>query len=419
MKKITQSPLLFVASLTLLACEDSDSVAPVDAGVDTTADVAMDADATESPDASDAPDADEVTVAPRPDPAEPGPYGVGYRRIETTYAIPVLGDERTIPISIWYPTEGEVDTPATYQRVLRRSEVALDGPVADTGAEMPLLVFSHGNESFADQSFFMTEHWASHGWVVAAMDHVGNNAFHDGDIGDAVFYLRPFDVTATLDAVYGLDEDEADPLHGAISDDVVMTGHSFGGYTTLAASGAGFNVVQLRAACDSPEGAGLGDALCDTLEGPLGDVIAEGIGDPRIDVSIPQTPAGAVIFAGRPGNDGIAEVEVPTMLMTAGLDETLPDSQEGAPIWASFVDSPHVRFHLPTAGHFTFSNMCTALRGALDGDGCSDDFIDPERAYELINVYGLSFARFHLWADEDAAQLLASAPPVELELTAR
>ena len=38
----------------------------------------------------------------------------------------------------------------------------------------PLLVFSHGNSGYRQQSTFLTTHLASWGFVVAAPDHVGN-----------------------------------------------------------------------------------------------------------------------------------------------------------------------------------------------------------------------------------------------------
>lgn len=421
---------LLAASLlfAVAACGDDAADPTPDAGGDVATDTsptdaagdAISADA--SPDA--AVDASSDTGTPDPatafaDFAEPGPYGIGYRRIEAEYTPPGSDEVRTLPVTVWYPTEDESGVPTFYQNLFQRRDVYEDATVAETGAPLPVLVFSHGNQSFAEQSFFMTEHWATHGWVVVSPDHVGNSQIHGDDAGDAVFYLRPLDITATLDALYGLGAD--DPVGGRIGEDVVMTGHSFGGYTTLVAAGATFDMEELRAVCASPSGGGLSRGLCDSLDGEVGAAIEAGLGDERIDLAIPQTPAGAVLFGGDPGNDGLANIAVPTLLMTAGRDATLPDAQEGAPIWDSLLDDHHARFHLPDAGHFTFSNMCTALPGVIEDDGCGEGFIDPDRAYELVNVYALAFAHAYLWEDAAAQAIVDGelAPPDGLELTQR
>ncbi|MFT6400014.1 MAG: hypothetical protein ACJAYU_004784 [Bradymonadia bacterium] len=103
--------------------------------------------------------------------------------------------------------------------------------------------------------------------------------------------------------------------------------------------------------------------------------------------------------------------------MTGGRDATLPNSEEGGPIWDALDGPEDIRLDFIEAGHFTFSNMCDTLPGLIDGDGCGDGFLNPERALDLINRYALAFARAQLWAHPESIEILADAAPPELVLS--
>ena len=386
--------LLISACLSLgaFACGERAQTPSVvsDAGADADE---QDADSTPGPDAGAdaAPDASPDAGGPPPEATvfEPGPYNVGYRRTEITYDATTEAG-RTLKLAVWYPTNDTEGEPANYIFSFKRDTVLTDATVA-LDAPAPLLVFSHGNTSLAEQSYFMTEFWASHGWVVIAPYHTGNTIFEAaGGINLASAPVRPQDISASMDYIYGLPA--ADPLHAKISDDVVMTGHSFGGFTTLAISGTGFAVDDAVAFCEQPDA----PSECELLDQPgVIDSFRAGFLDPRVDVAIPQTPGGFLFF-----QDGLADIEVPTLLMTARRDATLTAATEGDPIWAALTGQ-HVRLDLLNAGHFTFSNMCVLLPGVpqVQEDGCADDFIAPELGFELINAYALAFARYHLFDD--------------------
>jgi dienelactone hydrolase len=57
---------------------------------------------------------------------------------------------RRLPVQVWYPS--------------------------DDGGPYPLILFSHTSAGHRRQSSFLCSHLASHGYVVAAVDHVGNTA---------------------------------------------------------------------------------------------------------------------------------------------------------------------------------------------------------------------------------------------------
>ena len=117
---------------------------------------------------------------------------------------------------------------------------------------MPVMVFSHGNSSLAEQSYYLTEYFASHGWVVIAPNHTHNTV---SDSPGAINYhsalTRPQDITAVLDWLDAVPQDHF--LHGRTTDQIVLSGHSFGGYTTLASAGATFAVDSLIERCERQE----------------------------------------------------------------------------------------------------------------------------------------------------------------------
>ncbi|MCZ7627985.1 MAG: hypothetical protein M5U19_02310 [Microthrixaceae bacterium] len=105
----------------------------------------------------------------------PGEWAVGVRTATVTGA-----RGRALPVQIWYPVdpEGTDDAePATYPfpGVSIPSEMGF-ADVLPAPGPFPLVVYSHGNGGLGYVSAFLTEHLASHGFIVVAPDHVGNTA---------------------------------------------------------------------------------------------------------------------------------------------------------------------------------------------------------------------------------------------------
>lgn len=385
---------LLALSLSLAACgDDSTGTTGDDAGATTGGSSGTTGEDTTTGDESST--GDDTTGGPPafPPATEPGPYAVGYRTIDVTYTPATFAEPRTLEVAIWYPTGDASGTPTTYLDFITRDGVWLDAsPLA---GPHPVLAFSHGNGGVAEQSYFLTERFASHGWVVVSPNHTGNTLL---DIDEALIAdmvaLRPLDVRATLDHVYGLPA--GDPLAGALSDTLVVSGHSFGGYTTLALAGGEFDVDGIVSDCEvDPSG-----LACESLTPERIALLEGGFADPRVDLAIPLAPGAVFVF----GADGLAAIDVPTMLMTAVLDETTTDEADGDPAWTGLDGPSDRRVEFLTGGHYTFSVACEV--GLVEGDGCGDTYIQPEEAYFAINAYALAFARDRLWGDPSVLGLL-------------
>ena len=143
------------------------------------------------------------------DPFAAGKYAVDQRTIEAHDA----ARGRTFPVEIWSPAERE---------------------------SRPLIIFSHFSGGHRRVSSFLSTHLAGHGYVVAAMDHsevvAPDLARRDGETPseraariDGIIGSRVPDVRFLLDHLLARKDLEVD------GERIGLVGHSFGGWTVLAA----------------------------------------------------------------------------------------------------------------------------------------------------------------------------------------
>jgi dienelactone hydrolase len=186
------------------------------------------------------------------DPFGRGPFPVGVRTIR----LPDPARDRVFPIEIWYPAAvqhtGQDITPGSHDifmvpsRETPQSQMAVRNGAARPGT-YPLIVFSHHSGGHRRAATFLCTHLSSHGYVVAALDHsevvAAELARREGETdakkrerAEAWIANRVPDVRFLLhnllgSAAPGQDgETKLDPAQ------VGIVGHSFGGWTSLAAA---------------------------------------------------------------------------------------------------------------------------------------------------------------------------------------
>jgi predicted dienelactone hydrolase len=334
---------------------------------------------------------------------ELGDYEVGFREFEASYRPEGATEDRVLTMRVWYPaTPGSGAAPATYQvagivdvpavHALRDAPLAIDGPY-------PVLVYSHGNGATGLLAYPYAELFASHGWITVAPNHTGNTVLDDiaeaGDPFPRIMVNRPADITASLDWLEsGLAGDE---LEGAANtEQVLMFGHSFGGYTALLNGGAIPDLDAIKAACV--------DSDCELLDTPeIADRLVASALDPRIDAIAPQAPGFVPeILAG-----SVAGIEVPAMVMAGRMDKLTPFADNGLPIWEALDGPDDIFIDLPTGAHYTFVTICTDLsedlllffRPEAPNDGCNPEFIPVLDAIPVMAGYLLAFGRQHALGD--------------------
>lgn len=339
--------------------------------------------------------------------ADQGPPALaplGYRRDEVRYTPTGDAVERVIPMFWWYPAADRAAVRATY-RLFVAEGVFVDAPPA-VPAGAPLMVFSHGRSGFAQYSYFIAEHFARQGWVVVGADHIGDTVSDAANTAE-IYRWRPEDVSAVID--FAQNPPAGHPLAGAVGETVVVAGHSFGGYTTLAVAGAEFAVDTWLAACaeaDPPQ-------FCGEDFTALAPIYRAGFGDARVDLVVPMAPGNFPLFEA-----GLGAVEVPVLMMTANRDTSTGDVDSGDPIWGALpVDARHRRVRFTNGGHFTFTVLCPVI-GALGRDnGCGPDFTPAVEMHPVILAYMDAFIGRHLFADESGAGLLDGEVSLHEEVT--
>jgi len=317
---------------------------------------------------------------------EPGPYNTGYRYWEVTYQpLAPEGESRTIGINVWYPTEDtegdDVEYLAAFPDEDSLGDAAIAAPAHDGG--WPVRVHSHGSQAWGGHSDWLNQHMASHGWITVAPDHTENTLLDHVDPSRVAHYIhRPQDITQALDAL------AADPdFAGAVTDAVLMSGHSRGCGTVWSSAGAAFEPE----VCSSLSDEGCTDAELDAF-------LSGALADERLVGAVPMGCGYPDQFFG----DAPAGVAAPFFMMTGSEDgNNLPDVFDGM----SAVDRTWI--DIAGACHETF------------GLGVACDTIDQEEGYSIVEAYTLAFARSTVLGDDSVAGILDGTEVVSDAVTLR
>lgn len=332
------------------------------------------------------------------DPFQRGDFPVGVRHVDLN------DDGRPIPLEIWFPATDEYqgqDLAAATQDVVsfdppnpwrpRRQAAVRDATPGDDA--FPLVIYSHGATDSRFSAGFLGTHLASHGYVVAAADHPGDNKIVEpGDQYD----LAPLRETRPRDIRFVTDRLLAGAAGDGIrfdADRIGLTGVSFGGWTTLM-------MLQEddRFSAAVPLTPGLG-------ESPL----SPGMADNRAVLDLDAWP--------RP---------VPTLLVAGDRDAlVLIDAMR-----ALFQDLPEPKrmVEIHDIGHFQFVEHCEERHDAfveqlrVDGAfvpgldveamlrtvGRHEDMVATDKAHAVMQALLLGHMDAHLKGNGEAASFLAS-----------
>lgn len=114
--------------------------------------------------------------------SESGEHLVGVKTLEVTYPEPSLAidgtmKKRSLTLEVWYPADAKSET-AIYSDETRSGQVFeiqadayRDANIKSSANGYPVVVISHGYTGYRTIMYYLGEHLASHGYVVAAIDH--------------------------------------------------------------------------------------------------------------------------------------------------------------------------------------------------------------------------------------------------------
>lgn len=281
----------------------------------------------------------------------------------TSYTVPGTGEMRTLPLTIWYPTD-DTSGETTRFNIFQRDELSyLDATVAEPSRPFPLFVYSHGDRAWGGSAHRLARQFAQNGWVVVAADHIGSTLLENLDPKPGEYEIvRAYDVQAVIDHMANLPAGH--PLHGLVStDEVYVGGHSYGGRTAWLGSGATLDMDAITAGCTGCTQAQL-------------DAFAEFVPDERI--------AAVASFAGDLGTnrvapEGYASVDIPVLFMTGSND-----SDGGRPMFERVTLADVIWLQFQGGCHESFT-------GTL---GCPT--LDLDASVEATATYLIAFGEVHV-----------------------
>ena len=345
-----------------------------------------------------------------PDPisyTEPGPFAVG--NVAMVLADPE-GD-RDLDVELWYPASRDAtgagqalvdfvndETNAASLQALvdvapdacvRKQTGSAAAPQLAIAGPLPTVVFSHCYGCTRFSSFSLAERLASHGFLVASVDHTGNTLFERLSdtllpLDVATLELRANDVVRVIDELLDPAAPNLPPEFVGLADAerLGMFGHSFGSLTT-------------------------GKILQD---------------DPR-----PRAGVGIAAPWENPVLPGVtmAAITEPLLLLVAVEDNSITEFGNMA-IRQNFIDAnaPAWKIEFADTGHFSFSDLAGlddyfaagCGPGVRQTDGSAFEYADPFEVRELAAGRVTAFFALHLLGDEDAlAQLVAEDPMLDIK----
>jgi len=357
----------------------------------------------------------------------PGPYAVGMQSLTT-------GGAESLAITLWYPVlagEPSQET-VTYPYQIKvakplgtvsvatyAGQARPDAPANRSAGPYPGVILSPGFSIGAATYGWLAEHIASYGFVVIAPEHPESMDAELSGLWQSV-PTRPQDILAVL--AYVDAQTAADGVFDGLIDaeQMAVVGHSYGGYTALAAAGARMDTESFTAHCANVYATEHPSAwLCDKLVPHLPemaagaglDAVPDGLwpawADPRVDAIV--SLAGDAYFFGQ---EGLAQIDIPVLAVGGTQDQDTPYLWGTQPTY-EYVSSPaKVRVGLEGAEHMIFTGPCEKIPFYLrliSNEFCADPGWDRQYAHELVRHLATAFLLAELKGDVQAAAALAPA----------
>jgi predicted dienelactone hydrolase len=206
--------------------------------------------------------------------------------------------------------------------------------------DRPLVVITPGYEANKNFLAYLGEHLASHGFTVVAVEHpsaaIKGQIQLDALVPPEEVLNRPKDISFVLDSLEKRDRQFN-------TQQVMVIGHSLGGYTALALAGAELRLDELRRFCDRSNV--LDRVPADWLQCSAAKLKESTLSlrDRRVKQVMALNPAIGNIF----GKAGLAKVETPTMVFSSSEDVLTPAlSQQLQP----FLQLPMPKFLMTAIG---------------------------------------------------------------------
>ena len=272
----------------------------------------------------------------------------------------------------------------------------------DLAKPAPLIVISHGLASNPDTLQYLSQHLASYGFAVAALEHPKTSsrdfaAFLSGfskspQTEEAI--QRPYDVKYLLDDLEQKVKNDPSWRDRLNPEQVGLIGHSLGGYTVIVLGGAQLNFKQINQDCSTPEPDISSFNLAKILQCRFSALETNNINlsDRRVKAVLAINPLGGSTLLGK---EGVQNIKIPIAIFASGNDIFTPAVPEQffPFVW---LRNPHkylVTF--PKGTHFSFLERSD--RGVLI---VPDNVIGERQEFTHPYTKALSLAFFQTYLNQ-------------------
>lgn len=273
-----------------------------------------------------------------PELAKTGKWSVGVQTIEVinpnqlSSADFTSRADRPLTLEVWYPTISNQKSQTTsYTNVTRSGKTfELEGSAyrdskSVDNMSFPLIVLSHGYTGYRTIMYYLGEHLASHGYVVAAIDHTDStNAEIDFAKNAGAGFISTL-LNRARDQQFVLDyfAKESSSLARTVNtDNAAVIGYSMGGYGAINTVGGcyDFNTRSLQALGMTAEQASALVPIFNSCNAGRKSV------DPRWQAMMALSPWGGELNVHK--SESLANIEIP-MLFIAGDQDDISGFENG------------------------------------------------------------------------------------------
>lgn len=300
--------------------------------------------------------------------AEASDY-VGVREI-TAYS---QERQKELPVTVWYPADAGGKLVTLGESEFFVGTDAMDDAPISRG-KYPLVLLSHGAGlgGTPQAMSWIAAPLAKQGFIVAAPVHFGNGGTYRSAEETMKVWLRPADISATVDAL------QIQPLFHdhLVPGKTGVLGLSMGGNTALALAGGRFDPARLASYCDNDA---LNASLCGwvrqsnvNLHGMDMKIADRDNQDKRIIFSMAIDPAPVDVFKAA----SFSNVAIPVEIINLGQPGAIPLTALASGIAKAIPESRYSLIEKAT--HFSMFGVCKpggaklALSEDIDEPICSD-----------------------------------------------
>lgn len=257
---------------------------------------------------------------------------------------------RSLNIAIWYKANNQQQSVMVGDNaIFYGSKVLIDAIPVSNYRKYPLIVLSHGYGGSQQNLSWLAYELAEKGYIVAAPNHPGTTAFDKDIHQSSKLWLRPQDLSRTIDC---LKEDET--LTNYIDmDNISAIGHSLGGWTVIALAGAKFDTELFKQDCTTHSYLKACQLVTELgLDNPK---LNQSLFDPRIKSFISLDAGLARGFT----PESLKNINIPSLIIGAGVDVGDMDIELESGYLMQFLSKSLSTYTvIPDAMHFSFIQVC-------------------------------------------------------------